>query len=336
MVGAIDLRRLRYFRAIAESGSFSTAARMLCVAQPALSHHMAELERLLDVRLLIRSHQGVRMTEAGTALLRDAMTILDHASQAERSMKRFESDGSRRANRTIRIAVIPSLACGLTSRLAAAANRNLPGISLHLIEAGTQESHAMIASGAIDLAVNLNTDRHGIIKPLAWEELVFVSPLRPASGTRTTIRFADLARERLVLPSSGRPIRVLMEQVAESLGIELDVAMEIDGHGPSIRAVIDGFGSTVMAALSIADEHAAGLLNLCRIIEPPVTRQMVLECRPGFDPSLASQFYDLLKEHLQTLLLYAKTTTESFDLLEVGIVGRSPPGRGQTPSSEPT
>jgi LysR family nitrogen assimilation transcriptional regulator len=317
MSGAIDLRRLRYFRAIAESGSFSSAARALSVAQPALSHHVAELERMLNVQLLVRSRQGVRMTEAGVAMLRYAIAILDNASQAELGMKRFESDGSRRGNRTIRIAVIPSLACGLTSRLAAAANRDLPEISLHLIEVGTQESHTMIVNGMIDLAVNLNTDREGIIKPLAWEELVFVSPLRPASGSKTTICFGELAHERLVLPSAGRPIRVLLEKIAGDLGIELDIALEIDGHSPSIRAVIDGFGSTVMAALSIAEEHASGLVNVCRIIDPPVTRQMVLECRPGFDPGLTNRFYDLLKEHLQTLILYARPSSDGCELVRL-------------------
>ena len=59
MASLLDLRRLRYFRAIVGHGSLAAASRALNVAQPALSHHLAELERLLGVTLLHRHSRGV-------------------------------------------------------------------------------------------------------------------------------------------------------------------------------------------------------------------------------------------------------------------------------------
>ncbi|UFN48264.1 LysR family transcriptional regulator [Roseomonas sp. OT10] len=302
MIGAVDLRRLLYFRAVAEHGSVSAAARAIRVAQPALSHHMAELERLLDVRLLLRSRRGVRVTEAGAALLRHAGLMLDQASQAELEMRSFHPDGTRRANRTIRIAFIPSLASSLTLPLVMAVRDSLPDVSLHIIEAGTRESHAMVLSGAVDLAVNLSTDRQVASAPLAWEDMVFVAPLGRRPDANPVIRFAELAREPLVLPSIGRPVRDLVDHVASDLDIALNVVLEIDGLSPIVRAVMEGLGSSVIAPFNIADEYAAGLVDVRRIIEPPITRQIVLERRGGFDMLLAERLHGILRGHLQELL----------------------------------
>ena len=67
---AMDLKDLRYFRAVAESGSFSKAAAHIRVAQPALSRHMSRLEHSLGVELLRRTSKGVILTPAGAELLK--------------------------------------------------------------------------------------------------------------------------------------------------------------------------------------------------------------------------------------------------------------------------
>ena len=65
----LDLRRLRYLVAIADCGSMSAAARQLGIAQPALSHHITELERLVGFPVLHRLARGVKATEKGEILL---------------------------------------------------------------------------------------------------------------------------------------------------------------------------------------------------------------------------------------------------------------------------
>jgi LysR family nitrogen assimilation transcriptional regulator len=302
MPSLLDFRRLRYFRAIAEHGSFAAAGRALHVAQPALSHHMAELERLLGVKLLERSHRGTRPTDAGAALLLHARTILDAVVGAERSMDGFRANGCRLATTTIRIAIIPSLATGLTPLLFSSVSRDLPGIALHIVEAATRQSHAMLEAGEIDLAINLVTARRPNVHPLIREELVLVSLPAPGGPDPSSISFRDLARRRLVLQSPGKPIRRLLDEIAESQGLSLNVVIEIDGLGPCIRAVLEDLGCTVMAPFNVADECAAGLLEVHPIVSPPISRQIVLERREGFDPSVAERLRGLLIELLRTLL----------------------------------
>ena len=72
----IDLRQLRYFVAIVDSGSLTRAAGVLHIAQPALSQQMSALESELDSQLLTRSVKGVRPTQAGWAVYRHAQTVL--------------------------------------------------------------------------------------------------------------------------------------------------------------------------------------------------------------------------------------------------------------------
>ena len=79
----MDLRQLKYFQRIVAAGSISKAASELHVAQPALSQQMANLERELGVRLLVRSKRGVQPTGNGRRLLEHARTIL---SQVDRAM----------------------------------------------------------------------------------------------------------------------------------------------------------------------------------------------------------------------------------------------------------
>ena len=99
----MDLRELRYFRAIAECGTFSRAAAQLNVAQPALSRQVKKLEHELGVELLRRTSRGVVPTEAGQALLQRT-TMLEQ-----------EVDAARR--------YVSSMADKVTGALSVASNR---------------------------------------------------------------------------------------------------------------------------------------------------------------------------------------------------------------------
>ena len=83
----MDLRQLRYFSKVVESGSFSKAANQLHVAQPALSQHVRHMEDELGVRLLHRGAQGVKPTEAGDRLLRHAKRILAEFAEIADSVR---------------------------------------------------------------------------------------------------------------------------------------------------------------------------------------------------------------------------------------------------------
>jgi DNA-binding transcriptional LysR family regulator len=78
----LDLRLVRYFTVVADHGHFGRAAAALHVAQPSLSRQIQRLEEHLGVRLLDRTPQGTRLTEAGAVFRREAETLLRGAGQA--------------------------------------------------------------------------------------------------------------------------------------------------------------------------------------------------------------------------------------------------------------
>jgi molybdenum-dependent DNA-binding transcriptional regulator ModE len=84
----MDLRRLRYFVAVAEEGSFNRAAQRLHIAQPPLSNQINQLEEELGVLLFERTSRGVRMTEAGDLLLEEARLIFMQVDQTVRIVRR--------------------------------------------------------------------------------------------------------------------------------------------------------------------------------------------------------------------------------------------------------
>ncbi len=82
-----DLRRLRAFHAVAERGSFSTAADALGYAQSVVSHHVAALEREFGVTLVNRGTRPVTVTDAGARLLRHTTAVLGQVTAAEDELR---------------------------------------------------------------------------------------------------------------------------------------------------------------------------------------------------------------------------------------------------------
>jgi molybdate transport repressor ModE-like protein len=83
----LDVKRLRVLREVAAKGSFSAAAESLTYTQSAVSQQIAALEREAQVQLVERSARGVRLTEAGRALVRHADVILARLADAEAELE---------------------------------------------------------------------------------------------------------------------------------------------------------------------------------------------------------------------------------------------------------
>jgi LysR family transcriptional regulator, nitrogen assimilation regulatory protein len=280
MAGFLDLKRLRYFRAIAEHGSLSAAARALHLAQPALSHHVAELEAELGVKVLERRRDGVVPTEAGKLLVRHAIDIATRVEKAEAELRRFASDHG--AAMRLRLAIISSLAADLTPVLVAALKRDMPEIVLRITETGTNDSLVLLERGETDLAIGLMPSRPDE-QPVALEPLYHVSI---GGGAPDPIRFDEVAADRLIMPARGSPLRSFIEETANAAGLTLNVVLEFDGAGPRRSAALAGLGSTIFGAHMVARETA---LLARPIIGPELHRPVYLGMRRSFDPGVAAR-----------------------------------------------
>lgn len=282
MAGFLDIKRLRYFRAIAEHGSLSAAARALNLAQPALSHHVRELEAEIGVPVLERHRDGVRLTASGQLLLRHALDITGRVDRAELELSGFARRETARVK--IRLVVISSLAADLAPLVVADLARELPEVVLRVTEAGSRGSRDLLERGEADLAIHLAEDGHGSEAPLAVERLHFVTAGSGAGAPPIT--FAEVAAQRLVMPALGNPLRSLVEEAAARTGMTLDVAHEIDGSEPRRNAVLSGLGATIFGAHSVHGAERQVGLTARPIIEPTLFRPIFLGVRRGLDPAL--------------------------------------------------
>ena len=122
-----ELRHLQVFREVARLGSLSAAAESLAYTQPAVSQQMAALERRARMPLLERTTRGVRLTDAGEALLRHAEAILAEQRLAEREL---EAIAGLRGGR-VRMASFPAATCAWCPRRWSSRGRMVAG-RLHL------------------------------------------------------------------------------------------------------------------------------------------------------------------------------------------------------------
>ncbi|GAA1657388.1 LysR family transcriptional regulator [Actinoplanes couchii] len=221
----LDLRKVRYFVAVAERLHFGRAADALHIAQPALSRQIRALEQDLDATLFLRDNHGVMLTEAGRQLLDDAGPLLASA-QAVRRRVASAALGTRRLTVGFRagVAVTP-------------AARNFavrhPDVVVDMQRIEGDEQAAMLLDGRIDVAyVRLPIDGTGLrVTPLYREPRVAVLPIGHRLAGKEQITKADLAGEPLVgnpgpgmrpHPDAGflvRGVDETLEHVAAGRGI---------------------------------------------------------------------------------------------------------------------
>ena len=151
----MELRQLRYFVAIARHGSFSAASLHIGVAQPALSTQIANLEKEIGQPLFDRHARGARMTDAGETFLDHAVAILQRVDEARLALRPKVLPGATE----ITIGVPPLISMMLTVPLVEAVARDLPGVSLKIIEGMSGALRGWLADGSLDLAFLHNVDR---------------------------------------------------------------------------------------------------------------------------------------------------------------------------------
>lgn len=145
----LDVRRMKVLREVAARGSFSAAAAALSFTQSAVSQQVAALEREAGTTLLDRGSRGVRLTEAGRALVSHADAILARIEDAEEELAAL---AGLRGGR-LRIASFQSAGATLVPRAVKAFHDRHPAVELGMVEAEPEEAQARLRSGDIDLAL---------------------------------------------------------------------------------------------------------------------------------------------------------------------------------------
>lgn len=188
----VDLRKLRYFVAVAEESHFGRAAERLHITQPVLSRQIRALEHELRAELFTRNKQSTALTAAGRQLLEDARPLLAGARALGLRVQR-----AARGAATFTVGFMPGIT--VTGAVRAFAARH-PELIVEVVRTSWADQVRAVHEGLLDVSfVRLPVDRRGLaLRPVFREPRVAVLPAHHRLAGKESIGIADLAAERLL------------------------------------------------------------------------------------------------------------------------------------------
>src|SRR5215218_3975462 len=253
----LDVRRLRVLREVALRGSFSAAAEALTYSQSAVSQQIAALEREAGTRLVERNGRGIRLTDAGRALVRRADAILVELAAADAELQAI---AGLRGGR-VRVSTFASAASALLPAAVTAFRAANPAVQveLSLVEA-TEEAIGGLRTGRADLVLVARpageppTDQveaHRLLE----DPMLAVLPGGHRLARRRTLRLDDLAGEPWVLGGGpGCSDRATILRACHAAGFEPRVTVDFptDDYNATQGMVAAGAGVTLLPRLALA------------------------------------------------------------------------------------
>ncbi|EFR1836970.1 tricarballylate utilization LysR family transcriptional regulator TcuR [Salmonella enterica] len=257
----MELRKLRYFVRIIETGSMGSAAQDLDIGVSALSQQMSRLENELAIRLLQRTSRGVTPTNAGLAFYSQAQLALRHADDAILAAREARLSGH------VSVGMAPSTASILGIPFIHAMQENYADVRLHVVESLSGNLERMINTRQIDLAVVFQKDKilRWSARPILEEQLFLIgSHALLAALPDNPITPEQLAGIPLIMPSQGHGLRGRLDAVCQEHALNVEIVAEIDGLALLMRAVRDGLGATLQpgAAISHLDNDALRVIGV--------------------------------------------------------------------------
>jgi DNA-binding transcriptional LysR family regulator len=194
-INDVDLRKLRYFVAVARHLHYGRAADELHIAQPVLSRQIRALEGELHVELFARDRRGTELTEAGQRLLAEAVPLLQAASALRRRVTQ--------AGRFV-VAFMPGLIVTGAVRQLGAAH---PGLTVDVLRTSWADQAEVLRDGRADVSyLRLPVDRRGLtVQPLFTEPRVVVVPLGHRLAGKESTGIAELSGEHLLQDPGAVP-----------------------------------------------------------------------------------------------------------------------------------
>ena len=195
----LDLRKVRYFVAVAEQLHFGRAANELRIAQPVLSRQIRALEDELKVRLFERDRRSTSLTPAGEQLLADARRLLAGAAALRRRVHAAARDTHK-----FTVGFMPGLiVTGAVRELRA----RHPELDVTVLRTSWDDQTAVIRDGRADVSyLRLPADQHGLaVRPLLTEPRVVVLPGDHRLAGKESVPLADLADEHLLQDPDSVP-----------------------------------------------------------------------------------------------------------------------------------
>lgn len=254
---AVERRQLQFFLAIAEAGSFTRAASRLSIAQPSLSASMRALESELGTELFVRHGRGVRLTEAGEALLGPARRTVHSFALARGAVRAAAEVGFGQ------VTVVSNTFWAIEplTRVIGEVRRAHPRATFVVTDPVSRaEVLEQVRTGEVDFAlIDGATPTTGPVESRRLMEHELVAVLPPGAGpVPATATIADLVPLGLIATPPGTALRLLLEEQLAAAGAAAGIAVETAHIASVVPLLLAGAGVAVLPEVLAVDAASKG------------------------------------------------------------------------------
>jgi DNA-binding transcriptional LysR family regulator len=288
----MTLRQVRAFVVVARFSSFTRAADLLHLTQPALTVQIRQLEQALGVKLFDRSTRAVELTRTGRELLPVLERLLGEfdavvVSTREMATMRYG---------TVRMAALPSVAATVLPPLIARFKQRHPHIRITVRDSVGERINAMVREEIVDFGIGSDVEPDAELEtiPLFEDEMRAVVPASHPLGKQTEVMLDRLIDEPLILMDTQSSVRSLVDRAFADRGHLAVSAYEVTYMSTAIGLVRAGLGIAILPSTAIELRLETELPSLS-IQEPILHRSITLVLKVGRSlPPAAEALRDML------------------------------------------
>lgn len=294
-----DISDFRLFVNIVESGSLTRGAERTFLSLPAASQRLKNFEETLGLKLLIRSAQGLQVTEAGKVYLEHARRVLAQLDLLTSALQDFGAGikGKLRllGNTTAVTEFLPAV---LGSYLL-----DHPDVQMELRERTSDDIVRAVREGAADIGIvsgMVLMDKLQTL-PLTSSRTVVIAPLGHPILEHEQVYFKEvLDYEQVCLPE-GSAIHEFLLQKASALHMPLSVRVQVSSYDNVCRMVQSGIGIAIVPVTTVSRPEFAERLGVCELLDLWARREFFIVARDfqGL-PRYATEFVEALREHFDS------------------------------------
>ncbi len=294
----MNFHQLEIFYRVAQRQSITAAASDLRLTQPAVSLQIRALEKSLGLPLFERGGPKLRLTQAGEALYRCAISILHAKDEAERAIGELSAATKGKlilgANTTGGMYVLP--------RIVRAFKELYPQTEVIFQIESTEWLYEKILQNVVDMGLvgGPTEDRRFGVEPICLDHIVLiVSPSHPFARL-SKVPLKELETQPCILPTQGSRTRQLVERKLKEVGVALRVVMQLPGTEAVKKAVEANLGIGFVSRYAVERECSSGDLKVVPVERFELTRHMELIYRKQkyFSP-VAQRFREFANKYAQ-------------------------------------
>jgi DNA-binding transcriptional LysR family regulator len=294
----MHLRNVEIFCDTVAHRSFSKAAEMRGVSQPAVSQAIHQIEDRLGVTLIDRSQRPLELTPAGRVYYEGCRKLLDDYRELEDQVQQFNGRVSGR----VRVASIYSVGLLQMTAHVREFEHRFPDVELRLDYLHPDEVYSRVRSDEADIGLVSFPRDGGDISCIPWQEqeMGLVVPPRHRLAELSGVKLSELDGEDFVGFTDDLTIRRETDRLLKKYRVAVTVIHEFDNVENLKRAVEIGAGVSILPLASVRRETESGLLRAIPFLDVQFTRPLgIIHKRHKHLSTAAERFVELLHEDLE-------------------------------------